>query len=117
MRDQIWFRAEPLSWCAATAHYRDLEEVLAVPALDPRDCRRSQWKWRAGDAHGAIASAKDAIAVDPTWPHAHVTLAFYADRSGLEDPLRALSMPSGLIPNASSKSSQLFGSQRGCSPL
>ena len=50
----------------------------------------SRWRWREGDRRGAIDLVRQAVDADPTWPYARVTLAFYAKRSGLEDPLPAL---------------------------
>jgi len=50
----------------------------------------SRWRWRDGDAAGAIDLARQALGADPTWPYGRITLAFYGLKSGLADPLPPL---------------------------
>jgi hypothetical protein len=50
----------------------------------------SRWRWQSGHAAGAIQTARAAVAADPTWPHSHLTLAFYLHVSNLGDPVASL---------------------------
>lgn len=50
----------------------------------------SRWRWRAGDADGAVELSRRAVLADPTWPHGHITLAWYGLTTGKFDPLPRL---------------------------
>jgi hypothetical protein len=50
----------------------------------------SRWRWKAGDADGAVDLSRRAVLADPTWPTGHITLAWYGLLTGKFDPLPRL---------------------------
>jgi hypothetical protein len=50
----------------------------------------SRWRWRAGDADGALDFSRRAVLADPTWPGGHIDLAWYGLMTGKFDPLPRL---------------------------
>jgi hypothetical protein len=50
----------------------------------------SRWRWRAGDADGAVDLSRRAVLADPTWPQGHIAVAWYGLVTGKFDPLPRL---------------------------
>lgn len=95
-RSTWWFFVARAARCARKLGPEERRRVIDLlpSAVDPGGREQailfdemSRWRWKENDATGAMELSKQAIQADPTWPHAYVTLAFYAHRTGRLDPL------------------------------
>jgi hypothetical protein len=95
--DRFWVLAAQAALLADTDERRVRVAELVKTAPGPGGLSEartldeiSRWRWQAGHASGAIQTARAAVAADPSWPHSHLTLAFYLNEAKLGDPVPVL---------------------------
>ena len=74
-----------------------------------------RWRWSAGNAAGAVETAREAVVADPTSPWEYLTLAFYLLHSKLGDPLPVLADAVRADPAISPEIEKRFGAETAAS--
>jgi hypothetical protein len=109
MRKMYWWNflqsaAQSATELGSDERERVLARLLSAPqpgGFVESQCMQmfSRWRWKAGDAKGALEFSRRGVLADPTWPTAHIDLAWFELVADKVDPLPRLREAVRLAPS------------------